>query len=186
MLYSSQRFCFKFKWPILDTCTYLTAVSLTFKTRNEIVRHVSCNHPAGTQHQNDVVSTSMRRDHVASTLIRRHFNVVCPLGSFHLLEDADKDLVIGHGRCKGKLYPDDFLLLYSQQLQNYSMLLKSTAKLPELYILTKSGNKGIKHFRNRQTIWNYSLELLSRNPRDSLKHFEMSIHIRFAKLRKKK
>ena len=36
--------------------------------------------PAGTQHQNDVVSTSMRRDHVASTLIRRHFNVVCPLG----------------------------------------------------------------------------------------------------------
>ena len=34
----------------------------------------------GTQHQNDVVSTSMRRDHVASTLIRRHFNVVCPLG----------------------------------------------------------------------------------------------------------
>ena len=35
--------------------------------------------PAGKQHQNDVVSTSMRRDHVASTLIRRHFNVVCPL-----------------------------------------------------------------------------------------------------------
>ena len=35
---------------------------------------------AGTQHQNDVVSTSMRRDHVASTLIRRHFNVVCLLG----------------------------------------------------------------------------------------------------------
>ena len=29
--------------------------------------------PAGTQHQNDVVSTSMRLDHVASTLIRRHF-----------------------------------------------------------------------------------------------------------------
>ena len=37
-------------------------------------------YPAGTQHQNDVVSTSMRRDHVASTLIRRHFNIVCPLG----------------------------------------------------------------------------------------------------------
>ena len=38
-------------------------------------------YPAGTQHQNDVVSTSMRHDHVASTLIRRHFNVVCPLGT---------------------------------------------------------------------------------------------------------
>ena len=31
--------------------------------------------------QNDVVSTSMRRHHVASTLIRRHFYVMCPLGS---------------------------------------------------------------------------------------------------------
>ena len=40
--------------------------------------------PAGTQHQNDVVPTSMRRDHVASTLIRRHFNVVCPLARFSL------------------------------------------------------------------------------------------------------
>ena len=40
--------------------------------------------PAGTQHQNDVLSTSMRRDHVASTLIRRHFNVVCPLGLYSI------------------------------------------------------------------------------------------------------
>ena len=30
--------------------------------------------------QNDDVSTSIRRDHVASTLIRRHFYVMCPLG----------------------------------------------------------------------------------------------------------
>ena len=37
-------------------------------------------HPVGTQRKNDVVSTSMRRDHVASTLIRRHFDVVCLLG----------------------------------------------------------------------------------------------------------
>ena len=44
-----------------------------------------CINPAGTQHQNDVVSTSMRRDHVASTLIRRHFNVVCPLGSSRVI-----------------------------------------------------------------------------------------------------
>ena len=34
----------------------------------------------GTQRYNDVVSTSMRRDHVALTLIRRHFDVVCLLG----------------------------------------------------------------------------------------------------------
>ena len=30
--------------------------------------------------QNDVVSTWMRRDHVASTLMRRHFYVMCPAG----------------------------------------------------------------------------------------------------------
>ena len=37
--------------------------------------------PAGIWCQNDVVSTSMRRNHVASTLIRRHFRTKCPLGS---------------------------------------------------------------------------------------------------------
>ena len=36
-----------------------------------------CLYPAGTQYQNDVV-------HIASTLIRRHFNVVCPLGTLEI------------------------------------------------------------------------------------------------------
>ena len=40
------------------------------------------NLPAGIWCENDVVSTSMRRDYVASTLIRRHFDTKCPLGSF--------------------------------------------------------------------------------------------------------
>ena len=31
--------------------------------------------------QNDVVSTSMRRNYVASPLRRRHFHVICPLGA---------------------------------------------------------------------------------------------------------
>ena len=49
---------------------------------NENLQIITCRgYPAGTQYQNDVVSTSMRRDHVASTLIRRHFNVVCLLGN---------------------------------------------------------------------------------------------------------
>ena len=39
------------------------------------------NYPVGIWCQNDVVSTSMRRDHVASTLIRRHFNTKYPLGT---------------------------------------------------------------------------------------------------------
>ena len=37
-------------------------------------------HPAGIWCENDVGSTSMRRDDVASTLIRRHFGTKCPLG----------------------------------------------------------------------------------------------------------
>ena len=35
--------------------------------------------PAGTWRKNDVVLTSMRRDYVASTSIRRHFGTKCPL-----------------------------------------------------------------------------------------------------------
>ena len=36
--------------------------------------------PEGIWCQNDVILTSMRRDDVASTLIRRHFGTKCPLG----------------------------------------------------------------------------------------------------------
>ena len=39
--------------------------------------------PVGIWCQNDVVSTSMRRNHVASTIIRRHFYAMCPLGECH-------------------------------------------------------------------------------------------------------
>ena len=38
--------------------------------------------PTGIWCQNDVVFTSMRRHHVASTLIRRHFRSKCPLGCY--------------------------------------------------------------------------------------------------------
>ena len=38
------------------------------------------NIPAGIWCENDVGSTSMRRHHVASMLIRRHFGTKCPLG----------------------------------------------------------------------------------------------------------
>ena len=37
--------------------------------------------PVGIWCQNDVVLTSMRRHHVASTSIRRHFGTKCPLGN---------------------------------------------------------------------------------------------------------
>ena len=37
--------------------------------------------PADIWCENDVVLTSMRCDHVASTLIQRHFGTKCPLGT---------------------------------------------------------------------------------------------------------
>ena len=40
--------------------------------------------PVGIWCENDVGSTSMRRHHVASTLIRRHFCTKCPLGYLSL------------------------------------------------------------------------------------------------------
>ena len=41
--------------------------------------------PVGIWCKNDVVLTSMRRDYVASTLIRRHFGTKCPLGQTFLV-----------------------------------------------------------------------------------------------------
>ena len=41
--------------------------------------------PAGIWCENDVVLPSMRRDYLASTLIRRHFGTKCPLGNIYLL-----------------------------------------------------------------------------------------------------
>ena len=49
--------------------------------------------PMGIWCQNDVVSTSMRRNHVASTLIRRQFYVMRPLGGIHILTCFDIHIV---------------------------------------------------------------------------------------------
>ena len=38
------------------------------------------NSPVGTGRHNDVISTSMRRSDIASTLVRRHLDVMCRLG----------------------------------------------------------------------------------------------------------
>ena len=55
------------------------------KNNNEInrerERERERTYPAGVWCQNDVVLTSMQRDYVASTLIRRHFRTKCPLGN---------------------------------------------------------------------------------------------------------
>ena len=43
--------------------------------------------PAGTWRRNDVMLASMRREDVASTLVWRRYNVMCPLGLDSLLLD---------------------------------------------------------------------------------------------------
>ena len=54
------------------------------RQKSRTYRHVTSNshRPAGIWCQNDVVSTSMQRNHVASTLIRRQFRTKCPLGGW--------------------------------------------------------------------------------------------------------
>ena len=51
---------------------------------SEIVNHnirTLSNYPADTLRKNDVILTSMRRDDVASTMIRRHYGTKCPIGN---------------------------------------------------------------------------------------------------------
>ena len=55
--------------------------------------------PAGIWCQNDVVLTSMRRDDVASTLIRRHFHTKCPLGRISV-RSGEAGRMITNGRVK--------------------------------------------------------------------------------------
>ena len=56
-----------------------------YRGRKTTIQHFArWGRPSGLWCQNDVVLTSMRRNHVASTLIRRHFHTKCPMGSFRL------------------------------------------------------------------------------------------------------
>ena len=56
-----------------------------------VFRYIST--PAGIWCENDVGSTSMRRHHVASTLIRRHFGTKCPLGTITVLKRGKQALL---------------------------------------------------------------------------------------------
>ena len=67
----TAQFLYQHLFTIFDCCSSLYA-SCT-----------SIYDPAGICRRNDVVLTSMRRHHVASTSIRLHFNVVCLLGSVY-------------------------------------------------------------------------------------------------------
>ena len=50
------------------------------KVMVSVIVHCCGASPVGIWCQNDVVLTPMRRHHVSSTLIRRHFGTKCPLG----------------------------------------------------------------------------------------------------------
>ena len=68
-------------WMIMKGCVQWNSVYGWEDFTSSEDRTRSARSPVGIWCQNDVVSTSMRRDHVASTLIRRHFHTKCPLGS---------------------------------------------------------------------------------------------------------
>ena len=62
---------------LASRCSWEAGNQLVFTALTELF-------PVDTQRLNDVISTSMRRDHVASTLIRRHFDLMCLLGVFQV------------------------------------------------------------------------------------------------------
>ena len=72
--------------------------------------------------------------------------------NFRRFEYTNRDLVSGHGRCKGNLYTTIiFLFRIQSNHPNYTLLLISTAEVSEAYIWTNSGIKADKgHFRNRE------------------------------------
>ena len=55
--------------------------------------HFVIGYPAGIWCENDVASTSMRRHHVASTLIRRYFRTKCPLGSLSSFSSRNFEII---------------------------------------------------------------------------------------------
>ena len=57
-------------------------IFIACKKRWSSKRICGCAVPLGIWRQNDVVLTSMRRHHVASTFIRRYFFIMRPLGLF--------------------------------------------------------------------------------------------------------
>ena len=76
------------KWISCVAANKLNKIICWNKDNMSIAVHVKLNMgkifcniiPAGIWCENDVVLTSMRRDYVASTLIRRHCDTKCPLG----------------------------------------------------------------------------------------------------------
>ena len=81
-------FFFFFFFCISNELTYIVQLRITLST----------NIPAAIRCQNVDVSTSMRRNHVASTLIWRHFRTKCPLGytSTPSFKPSRKELEIVH------------------------------------------------------------------------------------------
>ena len=64
-------------------------------------------YPAGIWCKNDVVLTLMRRDDVASTLIRRHFRTKCPLGKkyTHVFWEAQFEIFAAEPLVCADFYP---------------------------------------------------------------------------------
>ena len=66
-----------------------------FLSAGDIRRPEPGTYPADIWCENDVVLTLMRRDYVASTLIQRHFDTKCPLGTVWKLVSSKCRCLVG-------------------------------------------------------------------------------------------
>ena len=67
--------CFYGEIMTVDFEMFAKGVGCVFICKERICG--DCRHPSGIWCQNDIISTSMLRDYIASTLIRHHFYVMC-------------------------------------------------------------------------------------------------------------
>ena len=144
---------------------YLIFINFSILTLENGVKVIkTC--PAGIWCQDDVVSTLMRRNHVASALIRRHFRTKCPLGG-HFFRFSPNKL----SNANQFIDPRDIVTSYRRRYQ---------WNVPSYSPVVEAGVEG------RETEKKLIYSRLSLSRRDPLKHFEISVlrHIRCAELRK--
>ena len=136
--------------------------------------------------------TSMQRHGVAPTFMRRCINAMCPLGHWWTITETEmfyytcirlynRLIFIGSEPPSAQSLNRDIHWL------SHAVFLQST-NLKHIYMFEKKqiefeNGKRLKHWPDN----NISRFSLSRGPRDSLKHFEISVlwHIRFAESEEK-
>ena len=124
--------------------------------------------PAGIWCQDDVVSTLMRRNHVASTLIRRHFRTKCPLGGHFFRFSPDK---LSHAN--QFIDPRDIVTSY---LRRYQWNPNEAKNVPSFSPVVEGGGGGGERDREKTYIQSTLVISKSKGPSETLRDIRTSTY----------